>query len=924
MIIKLLRKLNISLTCLILISILNIANAQEDNLSDITTPNNANQNQYNLEEIKQTIKEASIDAKKNEEEAKRSLNEANKIVNKSHSTQLVEIAKARVILEKSRKDIAKLQLILAEDLRKTNENLDKISLALKEIELISSQKNLSFDNLTKAFEESTFHWRILADNTLRVFSQENIHLSIEVNNPNDLLHDFINIDDPDLIDEYNNSYKLLKKEYANILILKTDLNNSNKNYQSDLLLKSGKLRASLLQRILSIDKNFIKYNNEYIADLLREIKLIPYRPLALFYSKILKYKQTINSGFVGFVDILRQLGLLAILFVIVLISKTTISKITDSFNSLSQFCAKQSISNNQYTKLAILLSTISPYFKWLILLLIFFLISTIIENTLIAELNILIPYFQYYFMYKIFRIFAYYNLNNFIYRNFEESINKTSLNNKIRKLTKSLGIYLLSCVYLLYLTQTIVRKAHFYNLTLDLFITGLVIISALIAADWKDEVKIISKNKFSKKLNKIIQTLLVNKNRSLFFALPIWFLLITKIIILKIGSLLKNYDFFKNLLSQIYRKKLESAAKKAGLNNNISINDSYLQSFSKINPDKEFILVKDHPYEKINNIINSWKSDKSAENSIVIHGEKGVGKSELIRKITLENNHVNILHTKFDKKITSKISLLEIVTKIFNENLSEKELFKFLSNYDKKTIIILDDCHNLFLAQEGGFEALKIFLNFLVKIDNPNLLWISTFDSFSWNYLQYSLKISTYFRHIIRLNRWSDENIKELIINKHNKTGLKLRYDPLIFALNANRSEQEFEDLHIKFFQIIWSQSKGNPTTAISLWLSSLTQESSRSIKISLPKINKSTHLNSLSDEHFFVYAAIIKHENLSAKEISDILSITKEEVLNIIRIGLEKEYLLEHQDSARYTISSKWKITITQLLINRNFIYAE
>jgi hypothetical protein len=252
-------------------------------------------------------------------------------------------------------------------------------------------------------------------------------------------------------------------------------------------------------------------------------------------------------------------------------------------------------------------------------------------------------------------------------------------------------------------------------------------------------------------------------------------------------------------------------------------------------------------------------------------------------------------------------------------------LFKFLAGKSKKTIIALDDCNNLFLTKEDGFEALKLFFNFLVKINNPNLLWIASFNSYSWHYLQNALKIDNYFRHILKLSRWGDENIRQLITDKHDQTGFKLVYDPLIFSIRTNSSSKEFEDLQQKFFQIIWSQSKGNPAIAINLWLSAISHKSGKTIKVSLPKSSKNEHLMNLSDHHLFIYGAITKHQNLSAAEICEILSISKEEALNIIRIGLEKGYLEEYESSKkRVTISSEWQIAISSLLIDRNFIYGK
>ena len=892
----------------------------------INKDSKVSQKEYNHEDVQKAIDDASLNAKKNAADAKKSLLAANKIVQKSGSSQMVEIAKNRAIIEQSRKDIAKMQLLLTSNIRQTNESLDKISSSLQEIEEKFAEKDLSTDELKSIYKTTISNWRILVDNSLKFFTQKSFDFEIEISDPKDIFYKIPqDIKDQKLITQYDESYKSLQNEYENIIKLRKDLNNANKNYQSILLLRSGRVRSDILQKILSFEKDFISYNNFYADDLIRELKLIPYRPIAVFYSKTLKYKEVIHSGFVGYIYILKQVTLLGLLAVILLISKKVFVKLTNLFNIFRQFCFKKSDNSLSYRRLGLLLSVISPYFKWFILILIFSLSESVLKNTIFLELAVLIPYFQYYFSYKIFRIYAHLSLNDIVSKNFEEAGKRTLFNAKIRHTTKLLGGYFLSSVCILHLTQSVVRKAYFYDLIVNIFVVGLIVIFALASSHWKEEIKIISKVKLPNKFHKIIDKLLINKVKPILFSVIILCILVLKTMLYKLLNILRNYDFFKNLLSQIYRKRLESAAKKIDYEQESSIGDSYQKEFVQIKDAQDFILIKDHPYQAIKDIIDNWKSGKSEESSVAIHSEKGIGKSKFLEKIALENSNIEVVKIKFDRKVTSKEDFQKIISFHLLEEVEDGNLFKFLSTYDKKTIITLDDCHNLFLAKEGGFEALKAFFNFLVKIDNPNILWISTFGSFPWNYLQSSLKVDRYFRHILRLPRWSDENIRDLIINKHNKTGFKLTYDPLIFVANVNKSEKEFEDLQLKFFQIIWSQSRGNPTIAICLWLSCVNQMGYKSIKVSLPLIAKATNLNNLSDDHLFVYGAIIKHQSLSVREISDILSITRGEVLNLVRIGLEKNYLTESTiKGRRFSLSCEWQIAMNKLLINRNFIYAE
>ncbi|MFT5702698.1 MAG: hypothetical protein ACJAZX_000561 [Rickettsiales bacterium] len=886
-----------------------------------------NQNEYDSIKIRKAVNDSSLKAQENAQDAKESFIEANKIAEVANiiseekdSVLLAQIAQSHYEIELSRKKIAKSQLLLTQNLKETNQNLDDIAGALENIETKYSQKKLSDIELRKLYDQVSAYWRILSDNSLRTFSQKS---EIEIYNLSKFSYLFPEeITDKNIVNYYQTSRLLLEGEYDDLLQLKSDLDEANKNYQSNLLLKSGRLRAKIFDNLQS--KNLVNYQDKYFEDLLREIKLIPYRPIAIFYNKILQYSHIAQSGFSGIFYIIKQLVWLAIFIGILLISKFSLNKLNNSFNKVGQLCVKKSTINKSYLLPAKLLIKFTPYFKWLLLILIFSLAQLALDNTLLEEIGVLVPYFQIYFIYRIFKIFSYSHLNNLIYQNFEESGNRQSLTNKIKKATNLVGVYLLSSFYLLYLTASIIRKVYFYNLVFDLFVIGLIALLAFVSSGWKNEIKKSAKNNFSKSSNKIIIKLFANNNLGLIFSLPIFCFIVLKRLLRNFILLLRNYDFFKNILSQIYRRKLESASKQIDQDQDLAPEDSYLKAFLSTKKDREFIDVKDHPYVAIEKIINDWLLEKSEENSVAIYGDQGIGKTEFVEKLTSNKPDLKIIKLEIDQKITKRDGFLKAISKVLGKEMEEKDLFKFLLNINQKTIILIDDCDDLFLAKEGGFEALRMFLNFLIKINNPNLLWITTFNSGSWRYLQNSLKINNYFRHILKLTRWSDENIRQLIMGKHNKTGFKLVFDPLIFAINSNNSGKEFEDLQQKFFQIIWSASKGNPKIAIALWISSLSKKNSQTIKVLLPKSLKTNHLSNLGDEHLFVYAAIIKHHNLSISEISTILSVPKEEVVNIIRIGLEKGYLVEYQSSKRFVISPQWQIAIHSLLTNRNFIYGE
>ena len=175
---------------------------------------------YNQEDIQKTIDDASSDAKKNAKNAQESFIKASEIAKKTNSKELARLAQNKADIEKSRKEIAKLQLLFTKDLEKTNKELGKISDSLKKAENRYLGKYLSRSELKLLYKEVVSYWRVLTDSSLKVFSQKS-YIEVEKYHPDKLFYEISgDITDQNLIEQRDASYHLLETEYKNILSLK--------------------------------------------------------------------------------------------------------------------------------------------------------------------------------------------------------------------------------------------------------------------------------------------------------------------------------------------------------------------------------------------------------------------------------------------------------------------------------------------------------------------------------------------------------------------------------------------------------------------------------------------------------------------------------------------------------------------------------
>ncbi len=790
----------------------------------------------------------------------------------------------KIILEKE----GKLNFIIAEN--------EKFNLEIEEVlAKISAPQNQEIAILQNNYNEIAGKWRLLVD---KIFAFSSLKKDLKISNLQNL--------DENLAVNFA-SYKQ-KYQFFTVEI---------RNNQLALLSRIGKVRAQIFNEILDKDSKFFASENQfYFSDLYREIRLIPYRPAAFFYDKLIAYQQLLKSGFAGFVEIAVQIFWLLIFLTFLTFAAKIFRKLNEFLNKFRSSLIKISIENSEENRgLLVLLPKIIPYLSWAVLLIIIDVLYLLLSQGALSEIAVILPFFAYYFIYKILRIFTSSFLNHNISKisfsaNFSKKVEATSLN---------FSRFFLIAMWALLLLENIAGKALFYQIILQSFIVGGALILCYLAKLWKDEIIDLAKKYFSEKLiNKIAE--IKSEKLAIIYSLPLLCLIILAKISKKIFKILSKNDLIKTISSQIYRKKLEVAAKKIDKVDEINeLPQDYLKNFSADNED--FIEVKAHSYHKIRKNIESWFDEKLMENSLVIYGKSGMGKSKILQRLQQDFSakELKIINYKISEKITKKEELENLIQQIFCLQKENCESALALENINEKTLVLLDDCHNLFLSKRFGLEAFKKFAR-LVNSSSDKIFWVCSFDNFAWNYLYNALDITKYFRDSFKIMRWSDFDIRNLILKKHENSGFKMIYDPLIFAIHAQSSNQEFADINKKFFQMLWGQSKGNPRVATMLWLSCLSLVDEKTIKINLPKSSNFASLVNLPDEQLFIYAAIAKHRNLSLEEIVDCLNISSALALNVVRSGVEKGYLIKENN--RYLLAGIWQNEISQLLINKNFIY--
>jgi hypothetical protein len=278
--------------------------------------------------------------------------------------------------------------------------------------------------------------------------------------------------------------------------------------------------------------------------------------------------------------------------------------------------------------------------------------------------------------------------------------------------------------------------------------------------------------------------------------------------------------------------------------------------------------------------------------------------------------------------IPPKVTTLDGLKDILMRNLAlcgdgslSRELLLFDKTCEKKTLILVDSAHNLFISKIGGFEAYRAFLE-IINLQTENLFWIASFNEYAYSYLQGVMGFAQYFREEIILGSWSHAAIEQLVLNRHDRTGFRLSFRKISpYAAHFRRADIVGSRVEDQFFGILWEQSNGNPRVAMHLWITSLVLKKNLLLEVGLPARALSGRMISLADNICFVLAAILRHGNLTKGEASIVCSLPKPTVSNALKLCLDGGFV--HKGlKGRYSIDFAAHSEIITFLKTRNFVH--
>ena len=307
----------------------------------------------------------------------------------------------------------------------------------------------------------------------------------------------------------------------------------------------------------------------------------------------------------------------------------------------------------------------------------------------------------------------------------------------------------------------------------------------------------------------------------------------------------------------------------------------YQRLFSNVQLSDERIFIgRKEETEKLEKAISYWQNNQMS--SVMLIGEKGSGTSTIIN-IVLKKMKVdsNIFREEFSGTIYEEKDLLNHLKKILKlDSVNTKdELIETLNSSNERTIIVLENIEDFFLRVVDGFAALNLLME-IITSTNTKVLWITTCNSFTWDYLRKVININDFFIFNIKLADLNYEIVEKMILSRHQISGYKLEFVPTE-EITKQKSYIKLDELgkqeYLKkeFFENLTKLTSNNIAVALFIWLRSIISANEEKIQVTSDMELDFSFLKSLSDQKLFSLMAILLHDGLSHEEHSKIFNIS-------------------------------------------------
>ncbi len=325
-------------------------------------------------------------------------------------------------------------------------------------------------------------------------------------------------------------------------------------------------------------------------------------------------------------------------------------------------------------------------------------------------------------------------------------------------------------------------------------------------------------------------------------------------------------------------------------------------------------------------------------NTILIKGERGIGKRTFIHNLVpikvYDLNPVfqqtSIETISIPEDAQSEADICRAFAPLFQDNIQNLDhICQRLQDQNKRQIIIVENAIKTYWRTQEGIELCRKFMS-LLNSSSDKILWIVLMDTPAVTLLNTIIDLEDYFTHTFEVEPFKEDELAEMIMNRHRVSGFDLTFDTpqprlLQRAQHPISTSEMRRNPKKDFLKKLYQLSHGNPLQALLLWLHSSSLDEERETCIHVEPLPEHTveYIEPMTLHKRIILAALIQHGTLDQATISNIINHSQEFVQNELQ-HLERFGIIERiAGSAHesYRICDMAIVDLSSQLRQRNLI---
>ena len=174
-------------------------------------------------------------------------------------------------------------------------------------------------------------------------------------------------------------------------------------------------------------------------------------------------------------------------------------------------------------------------------------------------------------------------------------------------------------------------------------------------------------------------------------------------------------------------------------------------------------------------------------------------------------------------------------------------------------------------------------------------------------------KLDGLFISIIECEPFDSELLKEVILLRHDSSGIKFKL--------GNKIDDELGEIKLaELFDNYFNYSKGNVGIALNAWVANIIKVESNIVEIKQPVIPNTTPLQFLDDDWLIYISQIMLHRRISFETLKRLMKVSDEKCKDVVMSLLRCGIILEKSTDI-YGINFFLEPYLTKLLKERMVI---